>query len=43
MTLIPPYDHADVMAGQGTATAELLAEDVGPLDLPCWCAWAVAA
>jgi threonine dehydratase len=31
MTLIPPYDHADVMAGQGTATLELI-EDVGPLD-----------
>ena len=31
MTLIPPYDHADVMAGQGTAALELL-EDVGPLD-----------
>jgi threonine dehydratase len=31
MTLIPPYDHADVMAGQGTAAAELI-EEVGPLD-----------
>ena len=31
MTLIPPYDHAHVMAGQGTAAAELLAE-TGPLD-----------
>ncbi|MFO1329300.1 MAG: threo-3-hydroxy-L-aspartate ammonia-lyase [Rubrivivax sp.] len=31
MTLIPPYDHADVMAGQGTATLELI-EDVGALD-----------
>ena len=31
MTLIPPYDHADVMAGQGTAAAELL-QDTGPLD-----------
>jgi len=31
MTLIPPYDHADVIAGQGTAAAELLA-DVGELD-----------
>ena len=31
MTLIPPYDHADVMAGQGTAALELI-EDVGPLD-----------
>lgn len=35
--LIPPFDHADVIAGQGTAARELL-EDVGPLDLllvPC--------
>ncbi len=31
MTLIPPYDHPHVMAGQGTAAAELL-EEVGPLD-----------
>ena len=31
MTLIPPYDHADVIAGQGTAAKELF-EDVGPLD-----------
>jgi threonine dehydratase len=31
MTLIPPYDHADVMAGQGTAALELF-EEVGPLD-----------
>jgi threo-3-hydroxy-L-aspartate ammonia-lyase len=31
MTLIPPFDHADVIAGQGTAALELL-EDVGPLD-----------
>ncbi|WP_372525492.1 threo-3-hydroxy-L-aspartate ammonia-lyase [Piscinibacter sp.] len=31
MTLIPPYDHPDVIAGQGTATKELL-EEVGPLD-----------
>jgi len=30
-TLIPPFDHADVIAGQGTAAAELI-EDVGPLD-----------
>jgi threonine dehydratase len=29
--LIPPFDHVDVMAGQGTAADELLAE-VGPLD-----------
>jgi threonine dehydratase len=35
--LIPPYDHADVIAGQGTAARELLME-TGPLDLllvPC--------
>jgi threo-3-hydroxy-L-aspartate ammonia-lyase len=31
MTLVPPYDHADVIAGQGTATKELL-EEVGELD-----------
>jgi len=30
-TLIPPYDHADVIAGQGTAAKELI-EDVGALD-----------
>jgi threo-3-hydroxy-L-aspartate ammonia-lyase len=30
-TLIPPFDHVDVIAGQGTATAELV-EDAGPLD-----------
>ncbi len=31
MTQIPPYDHADVIAGQGTAALELL-EEVGSLD-----------
>ncbi|WP_075256038.1 threo-3-hydroxy-L-aspartate ammonia-lyase [Herbaspirillum camelliae] len=31
MTLIPPYDHPHVMAGQGTATLELL-QETGPLD-----------
>jgi threonine dehydratase len=36
MTLVPPYDHADVMAGQGTAAAELLAQ-TGPLDLLLVC------
>ncbi len=30
-TLIPPFDHPDVIAGQGTAAAELI-EDAGPLD-----------
>jgi threonine dehydratase len=29
--VIPPFDHADVIAGQGTAAKELI-EDVGPLD-----------
>jgi threonine dehydratase len=29
--LIPPFDHPDVIAGQGTAAKELI-EDVGPLD-----------
>ena len=31
MTMIPPYDHAHVMAGQGTAALELI-EDVKQLD-----------
>jgi len=31
LTLIPPYDHADVIAGQGTAAKELF-EEVGELD-----------
>ena len=31
MTLIPPYDHPDVIAGQGTAAKELF-EKVGELD-----------
>ncbi|CAM3841290.1 L-threo-3-hydroxyaspartate ammonia-lyase [Bordetella tumulicola] len=30
-TLIPPYDHPDVLAGQGTAAKELL-EEIGELD-----------
>ena len=30
-TVIPPFDHPDVVAGQGTAAKELL-EDAGPLD-----------
>ena len=37
MALIPPYDHPDVIAGQGTAALELL-EEAGPLDAllaPC--------
>ena len=35
--LIPPFDHADVIAGQGTAARELF-EECGPLDVligPC--------
>jgi threonine dehydratase len=35
-TLIPPYDHPDVVAGQGTAALELL-EEVGELDLLLVC------
>ncbi len=31
LALIPPYDHADVIAGQGTAARELF-EDIGALD-----------
>ncbi len=36
-TLIPPFNHEDVIAGQGTAALELF-EDSGPLDMllvPC--------
>jgi threonine dehydratase len=36
-TVIPPYDHPHIIAGQGTAALELL-EDAGPLDylfVPC--------
>ena len=31
LTLVPPYDHPLIMAGQGTAALELI-EDAGPLD-----------
>jgi len=31
LTLIPPYDHPHVIAGQGTAALELI-DEVGPLD-----------
>src|SRR5712671_1706619 len=31
LTLVPPYDHPLIMAGQGTATLELI-EEVGELD-----------
>jgi threonine dehydratase len=37
LTMIPPFDHPLVIAGQGTAAKELI-EDVGPLDIllvPC--------
>jgi threonine dehydratase len=37
LTLIPPYDHPHIIAGQGTAARELI-EEAGPLDLlfvPC--------
>jgi threo-3-hydroxy-L-aspartate ammonia-lyase len=37
LTLIPPFDHPDVVAGQGTSAMELF-EEVGPLDIllvPC--------
>lgn len=37
MAIIPPYDHPDIIAGQGTAALELI-EETGPLDLllvPC--------
>ena len=37
LTLIPPYDHAHIIAGAGTAARELF-EEVGPLDVllvPC--------
>jgi len=36
MTLIPPYDHPHVIAGQGTAAKELI-EEVGELDLLLVC------
>jgi threonine dehydratase len=32
LTLVPPFDHPDIVVGQGTAAAELF-EDAGPLDL----------
>lgn len=35
-TLVPPFDHPDVIAGQGTAAAELL-DEVGPLDVLVAC------
>lgn len=32
LALVPPFDHPDVVSGQGSAAAELF-EDAGPLDL----------
>lgn len=32
LSIVPPYDHAHVIAGQGTAARELL-EETGPLDV----------
>lgn len=37
LTIVPPYDHPHIIAGQGTAAKELL-DEVGPLDVivaPC--------
>lgn len=36
LELIPPFDHPDIVAGQGTAARELL-EETGPLDLLVVC------
>ena len=36
LVVIPPYDHADIIAGQGTAVKELI-EQVGELDLILVC------
>lgn len=36
MTVIPPYDHEDVLAGQGTAAKELI-EDIGEIDVMVAC------
>ena len=36
LALVPPYDHPDVVAGQGTAAKELF-EEVGELDLILVC------
>ena len=36
LTLVPPFDHPDVIAGQGTAALELF-EEVGPLDVLLVC------
>jgi threonine dehydratase len=36
LVLIPPFDHPDVIAGQGTSALELF-DEVGPLDLLLVC------
>lgn len=36
LTIIPPYDHPDIIAGQGTVAKELI-EEVGSLDLLLVC------
>ena len=36
LTLIPPYDHPEVIAGQGTLALELI-EETGPLDILVAC------
>jgi threonine dehydratase len=36
LAVIPPYDHPDVIAGQGTVALELI-EDAGPLDVLVVC------
>lgn len=36
LTVIPPYDHHDVIAGQGTVALELI-QDAGPLDMLVVC------
>lgn len=36
LPIIPPYDHADIVAGQGTAAKELI-ETSGPLDVLLVC------
>lgn len=36
LTLIPPYDHPEVIAGQGTLALELI-EETGPLDMLVAC------
>jgi threonine dehydratase len=36
LSLIPPFDHPEVIAGQGTAALELI-EETGPLDLLLVC------